>query len=272
MRVLAVSGAAVTMLLASGAQAGAVPGADLGVAVSGPARAAAGAPMTYAMTVWNTGPVASRAVAATFALPRGFAVIGLDAPSCTDRSRAVRCTFRDLAAGAARTVRLQGVIAPEARGPLHASARVRSATADPSRDNDTAAVTTPLTPGTDMAVRLTTPRRTAARGARTPLTAVVANRGGATARRVTLYLGAHGAHLLTSPADRCAATRASGRDQYLRCDLGTLTPGTSRTVRTATQTGGGAQRFAASVTSAAGETAPADNTATAHLTSGPRTR
>ncbi|MQY07405.1 DUF11 domain-containing protein [Actinomadura macrotermitis] len=265
-RLLAVYGSAIAVLLPAADPAQAFGrGADLGVSLAGPRSATAGREADYTLTVRNDGPAGARDVTATFALPRGVEVMGLDTPDCRERpGNRLRCRFPALAPGEKRAVQVRGIVAPDATGPLRATARVRSATADPAAHNDRAALSTPLAPGTDVTVRPAVGRPTQ-RGGPRPVHLAVRNQGRHPAGQVVLNLGAYGARLMTSAADHCRTVRETGHDQFQRCELGPLGPGQTRMVRTVVLPAPVARRLVAAVDTDTGDTEPANNTATTEL-------
>ncbi|MGK5551857.1 DUF11 domain-containing protein [Actinomadura kijaniata] len=257
---LACGSAATAVLTVAGSAVAAEPEADLGVTVSSSAaRARPGGLVDHTVTITNFGP-ATAAPVATVHLPDGLSVVGIDADYCRELRRVVECRPPALPAGTARLVRVQGVVKPTATGTLRTTAAVRSGTSDPDAANDTATLATPIEPGTDLRVRLRGPR--AARGSRVPVVAMITNRGPRPVDAVVLRLGAHGASLLTAPADHCVQTRRDRHAQYLTCELGALAPGARRTVRVSAHPAGSrTPEYAAAVSSSLGETAPEDNTA-----------
>ncbi|GAA1541921.1 hypothetical protein GCM10009678_25460 [Actinomadura kijaniata] len=260
---LACGSAATAVLTVAGSAVAAEPEADLGVTVTASApRARPGGLVDHTVTITNFGPAVAEPVA-TVHLPDGLSVVGIDADYCRERRRVLECRPPALPAGTARLVRVQGVVEPTATGTLRTTASVRSGTPDPDAANDTATLVTPVEPGTDLRVRLRGPR--AARGSRVPVVAVVTNRGPRAADAVVLRLGAHGASLLTEPADHCVQTRRDRNAQYLTCELGPLAAGAQRTVRAFADrvAAGRTPHYAAAVSSPLGETAPRDNTSRA---------
>ncbi|MFC9969349.1 DUF11 domain-containing protein [Spirillospora sp. NPDC127200] len=271
-RVLVAHGCAVAALLTTAApgQADQPPAADLGVAVTASQkRAGPGDVVGFTVTVRNAGPATAPGPTVTMRLPRGLAVVDTDRPECTEQGRLLRCPLPSLAKGRARSVHILGIVKPDAAGKLRMVATARSTAMDAVPADDTAAVVLPVTPGTDLAVRLKAPA-SAARGARLAVTATVLNKGPRTADRVMLHFGAHKARLRTAPGDRCQVLRQQGSDQYLRCSLGTLPHGAKRKVRAMVVWNKPARRahaqdFAVSVASARGDRSPADNVATAQV-------
>ena len=75
-------------------------GSDLRVTLAdSPDPVAHGAPITYTMTVFNDGPLASASYSATLALPSG-STFGSAPPACSPSGLSVTCTGTNLAVGA----------------------------------------------------------------------------------------------------------------------------------------------------------------------------
>ncbi|MEU5883097.1 hypothetical protein [Spirillospora sp. NPDC047279] len=272
-RVLVAHGSAGAALLIAAAPVQAAertppPRADLRVDLTGPERRVkAGDVVGYRVRLRNAGPSAAGRAVTTIRLPRGLAVVAVSDPGCRDRGRVLRCRTAALAAGMSRTLHIQGIVKPAARGVHRARARVTitGAVTDPDLHDNASVLITRVMPSTDLAVRLIVPRRVRPRGSFL-LAAAVVNRGPRAARGVTLHLGAHGARMAVSR--RCRSTGERDGGHFLRCSLGRLAVGDQRTfyvpVR-ATAERGTAQSFAVTVSTALGDRSPADNTAIARV-------
>lgn len=141
--------AGAAMLLASAIPA--VADADLSVAKSGPASVAAGANLTYGVTVANAGVDAAASVTLSDATPAGTTFVGLTAPAgwtCTTPvvggAGTVSCTNPSVAAGASGAFTLVvNVTLGTADGTVITNtATVSTTTADPNATNNTATATT----------------------------------------------------------------------------------------------------------------------------------
>ncbi|MFG2002558.1 hypothetical protein ACGFNU_25715 [Spirillospora sp. NPDC048911] len=246
--------------------------ADLRIGLTGPAhRVKAGGIVDYTVSLRNAGPAAVRDATTKVRLPRGIAVIQISDSGCRERGRILSCRPAALAAGASRTIHILGIVKPSARGSYRARARVYArGAADPVLRNNMARAVTKIAPSTDMAVRLSAPRRAAANG-KIMLAVTVVNRGPRPARHVILNLGAHGARL-TAPSPRwnggCQVTVTNERTggHFLRCSLGRLAVGARRTVyvpaRSASARRVRVQEYAVTAWQRLGERRPANNTAT----------
>ncbi|WP_192809528.1 COG1361 family protein [Actinomadura rudentiformis] len=265
-----------TVMLATGlADAAPLPlaTADLRMEVTGPAhRVKTGSVVGYAVRLRNAGPAAVTDAATVVRLPRGISVVEISDLACRERGRTLTCPRAALAAGTSRTVHILGIVKPAARGSYRVQARTyASSAADPVLRNNMARTITKVAPSTDVAVRLSAPRRVAPNG-RLALAVTVVNRGPRPARRVKLHLGAHGARL-TAPWKRrgtsCRATGERAGGHFLRCALGTLPVGARRTLyfRARFSPSGRvvAQEYAVTTSHTLGDRRPVNNTATARV-------
>ncbi|MFN2545116.1 MAG: sortase [Actinomycetota bacterium] len=120
------------------------PSADLAITnVDSPDPAKVSHPLTYTLTVTNSGPSDATAVHVDDPLPAGVTFVSAT-PSqgiCSEFLGLVGCDLGDVAAGATATIDV--VVTPTAPGPLTDTATVSSATGDPdpSNDSDTASTT-----------------------------------------------------------------------------------------------------------------------------------
>jgi hypothetical protein len=268
-RVLVAHGSAVAVLLITigPARAASRPmgGADLQVRVTGPgARVKTGDLVDYAVRLRNAGPASADATAVA-RLPAQLAAVEYD-PRCRERAGTLRCPV-SLPAGATRTVHILGIVKPHATGSFRVRAKASwSHDLDPA--NNRAALTTQVAPSTDVAVRLSAPHRMPSTG-RTTLAVTVVNRGPHASRRVVLHLGAHGARLTAPWWRHCKITREGADGQFLRCSLGWMAPGDSRTLYVGARPAPGGrvlvQEFAASASPELGDRRPANNTATTRV-------
>jgi Domain of unknown function DUF11/FG-GAP-like repeat len=112
------------------------PTADLAVAVSASSPSVKPRkPFWFDVGVSNAGPAVSTA-SLTVQLGGSPTKLAANSSRCALSGTSVTCTFPDLAAGGSATVRISGT-APS-RGPITASATVRSSAADPNGTNDQA--------------------------------------------------------------------------------------------------------------------------------------
>ncbi|MFC4910628.1 hypothetical protein [Actinomadura gamaensis] len=237
--------------------------ADLGVTLAAsPRPARVGDLLGYTMTVRNAGPGAGTR-AAVLTLPDAVDVVGVVERGCAESGRTIRCTFPATAPGGARSVHILGIVRPRASGVLRATARL-DGPSDPVARNDVAELDTPVAPSTDLAIRLDAPR-TAQAGSPLPIKLTVTNRGSREARRVVVNVGAHGATLARVRGAKCGGVRRHRTGEYVRCPLGRLASGHSRTftvfVRVATNAR--SHSLAASAELELGDYDPSNNVAVA---------
>ncbi|GAA2634637.1 hypothetical protein SMC26_15465 [Actinomadura fulvescens] len=251
--------------------------ADLRMELTGPSRRVrTGSVVDYAVRLRNAGPAAVSDAAAKVRLPRGIAVIEVSDPRCRERGRTLRCAPAALAAGTSRTVHILGIVKPSAHGSYRVRARTyaRSA-ADPVLRNNQARAVMRVAPSTDVAVRVSAPRRMPPDG-RLTLAVTVVNRGPRPARRVRVHLGAHGARLAKpwrswDTACRVTGGKAGGSagGHFLRCSLGDLAVGARRTLYVRARFSPAAralvQEYAITASHRLGDRRPANNTVTARL-------
>lgn len=164
---------------------------DLALTKSGPASVAAGAPISWTLTVVNNGPDAASSVVVTDTLPAGatFQSAG-SSPACaltgtSGGSQIVTCTASLIASGGSTTFTITAT-APATTGPAVNSAFVSSASTDPATGNDSTSFTTTVNPpGADLKLDKTGPL-TAEPNDTFAYTLTVMNRGPANAADVTI--------------------------------------------------------------------------------------
>mgnify|MGYP002072171265 CR=1 FL=1 len=128
-------------------------GADIALALSGPASAQAGSTVSYTFTATNHGPDASGAQTLSFPVPTGL--INISAPGgCTLSGSTYNCTLAALANGASTTRAFSGQIAAAGGSTLTPSGSVTTAVAplDPITSNNNATFNTTVTAGSDLRI------------------------------------------------------------------------------------------------------------------------
>ena len=114
-----------------------------------------GAPVTWTVQAVNHGPSTASNVTVTDELPPGITDVEVSADpatACRVEGLTVTCERRSLDSGATMPVQITGVVSPEARGELTSEAAVTTTSPDRDPGNDSATVTTRLTPDVDLAV------------------------------------------------------------------------------------------------------------------------
>jgi large repetitive protein len=164
------------------------PGADLRVtAVGRPGRVAAGAPVSYTVTVRNAGPAAAQEVRMTHALPSGIRDASVRPPGgmqCELAGRNVTCTRDGLVPGQSSAVVISGTVAASTRpGVLTSTATVRAeAPADPHGSNNIARTPVTVFAAADLAVDKSMSRA----GRTVTFTVTVRNQGPSDAADITM--------------------------------------------------------------------------------------
>ncbi len=137
--------------------------ADLSLTKTGPASVVAGTPITWSLTLSNSGPSTARNVVVTDVVPAGVvitSVSGSGGASCTtgvpgDPFQPTVCGYGSLASGASRTMTINATVNSGTTGSLENDARVLSDTFDPSNANNLAHSLTTVTLSADLAVGIT---------------------------------------------------------------------------------------------------------------------
>ncbi|MDX6744489.1 hypothetical protein [Actinocorallia sp. A-T 12471] len=202
-----------------------------------------GGVLDFLVTVANRGASASRKVGLTVTVPRGIDVIGLPA-GCREKKRVVRCGLGTLAPKSVSTVTVSGIVKPTARGRQTVVAEA---------DGASARTTVRVKPGTDLAVRLRTPR-----GSDGPFRFHVRalNKGKRPARKVSVTVAVRGARFTKVPSGCLTGPRR------VVCDAAALDPGAmvGFAFRARPEPGRRAVEIFATVDAAkVGETFPEDN-------------
>ncbi|GIK40830.1 MAG: hypothetical protein BroJett011_46630 [Chloroflexota bacterium] len=129
------------------------PAADLSITKTGsPDPAKVNEPLTYTLTVTNTGPDDANNVVVTDTLPAGIN-LGTATPSqgsCSDLGP-VTCSLGTLTNGASATITI--IVTPTIEGSILTNqAEIRSAQLDPDVTNNTASETTVVRPAADLVI------------------------------------------------------------------------------------------------------------------------
>lgn len=111
--------------------------ADLGVSISGPAKATSGSSFTETLTVTNHGPSAASAVASTMTVPTGLTVSSSGGGSVSNGS--ISWSLPTLASGASASYAVKFSVSLHGNATLPISVSTSSATSDPNTANNSAA-------------------------------------------------------------------------------------------------------------------------------------
>lgn len=130
-----------------------IAGADIALALSGPASAASGSTVSYTFTATNNGPDPASNVVLSFPVPTGL--VGVTPPAgCTLAGSTYSCTIAGpLAVGASVTRMFTGQIAAASGSTLTPSGSVGGGTpSDPVAGNNAATFSTTVTAGSDVRI------------------------------------------------------------------------------------------------------------------------
>jgi uncharacterized repeat protein (TIGR01451 family) len=129
--------------------------ADLGVTkTDSPDPVAVGATLTYTVAVTNSGPEMATEVTLTDTLPAGVTFVSITTTQGTcSGTGTLTCSLGMLGSGEMATIAIE--VTPTAPGVITNTASVSAATADPVPDNNTAAVTTVVSPPSTCAANVT---------------------------------------------------------------------------------------------------------------------
>lgn len=150
-----------------------------------------GAPLTYTLSITNTGPYEATAVEVVDTLPTGvgFADASGSGWSCGHAGGEVTCTRPALAIGSAPGILIH-LLAPSSTGPITNTVSVTSAVADPSHGNNAASehtlVEAPPLEGADLSIDKTGSPNPVKVGDLLTYTLMVANAGPDTATAVAV--------------------------------------------------------------------------------------
>lgn len=239
----------------------------------------AGGQATYTVEVVNEGPSSASAVALEDVLPDGFtAVSAISSRGTCEIAAAVTCDLGDLpgpdssGAVSSATVTIVADVPPtQPAEDVSNTATIESLTADPDPTDDVSTATAIVQSVADLAVTKRADPVQPAAGTDVTFTVGVTNRGPSAAADVVLT-DALPAGLVLAAVDPGAGIACSAAGTTLTCDAGSLDVGASATVDIVMtvppdfELDAGAVNTA-SVTSAATDPAPANDEASATITS-----
>ena len=128
-------------------------GADMSLALSGPASAASGQRIIYSFTTTNNGPDTASSIVLQFPVPTGITAVTAPA-GCTLGASTYNCTIAGpITAGASVSSVFQGQISAAAGSTVTAVGSVEGGSPpDPIASNNGASVNTSVTPGSDLRI------------------------------------------------------------------------------------------------------------------------
>jgi len=212
---------------------------DLRITKTGPASVVAGTTATYDISITNDGPSTATGVKVEDNVPAGTELLSVTASNgatCNagvpgDALRPTVCSFGNLAPGASRTMTVEIRVLPGTRGPLNNDARVSSETFDDDLSDNLATTGAVAVGSADLSISKSDSPDPVVAGSLLTYTIDVTNHGPSTADDVTVTD--------TLPAGTTYVSGVDGNGQTVctlvqagtvKCDLGTLQPGTTTTV------------------------------------------
>ncbi len=254
---------------------------DVGItkSVIGPSTVSVGDTAHFQLVASNSGTVAAENVIVTDTLPAGLEPVDLPA-GCVAAGQVVSCALGTLAPRSTQTIDLHARVGSAAAGSTvtnHASIHNDEADLDSGNDTSSAKLTIkplpsppppppPAAKPIDVAVTVTPPSGLATVGMPGSWTLKVVNHGPGTATNVTLTSTPHGnADVAGATLRPAACFTAPG----IKCGLGTLAPGASRTVVVDLRpTAAGRLELTGKVNAAETDSVPPNNTDQAAITVG----
>lgn len=215
---------------------------DLAVTKSGPSTAVAGTNIVYTLGLTNNGPSTAQGVFIEDDLPTGVQVVsvtGSGGATCNagvpgNPLRPTTCSFGTVsptAPGNTRTMTITVRVLPDTRGVLNNDARVTSQTFDGDLSNNLATVTTDATGSADLSITKTDSPDPVLAGNELTYTIKVTNSGPSTADNVTVTDPLPSGTTFVSGVDGNGVTVCTLlQPGTVVCDLGTMDPGSSRTI------------------------------------------
>lgn len=237
-----------------------------------PAAAVPGAQLTYTLVASNAGPSSANNVVIADALPLGLTYVGsTPAGACANDSGTLTCTIGALMPNQASTVTIAAMLASNfADAAIVNTATATSTTPDPDDGNNTAEATAPIAPSADLIVSKSANVPTANAGTTVTYTIGVRNGGPSDAQGVSITDPAvAGLSVLSAAASQGGCEVAANA---VTCAPGTIGAGSSVavtiTARIDAARPAGALTNTALAASATPESNPADNSASATVTTG----
>lgn len=259
------AGAAPTPVEASGAIT-LTTSADVAAAKSivSSGKAVPGNTLTYRVAATNNGPSSAREVKLVDHLPSGLTYKSSTPAGCTNLAGVVTCDAGTVEPGHTAAFQIEVQLAAGLTGAISNTVRAESTTPDPEPANNeaTAKITASPQAELELAKEALTPEVHDGEHARFSLTATNSGPSEAGEVRVVDVLPAG----LSYVSATGAGATCSAKGQEVTCTLGTLAVGAHASIELTTQTSGPGTRVnTATVTSAAEDLEPANNTAKAEV-------
>ncbi len=188
----------------------------------------AGGPLTYTLTATNDGSASADSVTVTDTLPAALTFVSASA-GCTIAGQTVTCATASLASGASVSYTIEVLVGPGAVPSITNTATVAYGQPDPDPSDNTASVTTVVTPAADLVVTKTANDEIVAPGGTVSYTVTVRNDGPNAATAVSLLdeLPAGTTFVSADPAGSCSY---DGGTHDVTCALGDLAVAASAVV------------------------------------------
>ncbi|MBM7775601.1 putative repeat protein (TIGR01451 family) [Actinokineospora baliensis] len=202
--------------------------AGLAVRVDAPATVVAGTPLTYTVTVTNSGPSTAGSATLDGVLPAALLGLTSDRPSCPNLSS---CALGDIAPGGSVVVRFTGTVDPAYSGSaLESRINAASPVPDPDGRDNSAATRVDVTTAADLGATLTADPNPAVPGGTLLYTATISSQGPSNTQGVVTFSPLPDGTEIGGPivASQGSCTMI-GRSVV--CDLGPITPTTVVTLR-----------------------------------------
>ncbi len=194
--------------------------ADLAIIkTDAPDPQAAGAPVSYTLTITNNGPSTATGVTITDPLPAGTTLLAAS-PGCTETAGVLTCAIGTLAPGASTAVGVT-ISTPPVAGTINNVATVAANEPDPVPGNNTEPETTVLVAVADVRIAKNGPA-SATPGSTVSYTLVITNDGPSQADNVTVVDPTPLGLVFVSTSGACTTA--------FPCLLGTLPPAAVRTI------------------------------------------
>jgi uncharacterized repeat protein (TIGR01451 family) len=257
------------------------PGADLALTMTGPATVSQGGGVSYSLTVRNNSTTQT-ATNVRVTIPNGGVALGsysVPGGYCNIGGGAT-CFLNAIAAGGSVTFTVSGAAVTVGTATL--TATVSANTADPNPSNNSAAATTVITPGADLVLTMTGPAQMVGPTWAFAYKITVQNLGPAASTNAIVedvlpnvfgtYHAKASSSVGTCSVDQVAGVGGFTYSDRVRCNLGALAAGATVTVTINEQWSGGGPAGpvtnTATVTSANGDIAPANNSASTTIVFG----
>ena len=213
---------------------------------------------TWTLTVRNNGPSLAENVMITDTLPPGLTFSGASSSECV---AGVTCTIGDMAPGAEMVISLVASVDANTTGPINNTATVASNTPDPTQGNNTSTDSTPILAEADISITKSGPAAARA-GDQIAYTFTVSNAGPSRADNIVI------SDVLPSAMSFVPAGSSPECSTGVSCTISALNPGDSATLTIVVDIADDVADNTtltndASVTSAATDTDPSNNSSAA---------